>query len=376
MGLDVQFDFIKDGPLRDALESDYHELRTCAEQGAWKAVHVLAGSIVEAVLVEYLAGSGNAKKDPLTMTLGELIAACAKAGVISSKTAELSSAVKAYRNLIHPGRAVRLNERADSDGALVAQSLVSMVVREVVASQQETYGLTAEQIVNKFESDPSALGIAQHLLSEAQEKEVERLLVTVLPARYFNEVDRPFADPRILESHAKLYRAAFNHASDAVRQAVMKRYLQVLREEPGPQVRVYEEEFFRATDLAFVTGKDRELAKAHLFARLREEPSAALVRAADGIGSFLTKKDVVPFVDGLIRAVVYHSEKEGLADMARGCLERQADITPRSRDPEIVKRLDDWVRMFDRRGSSQQAEAVKEIQVAYDLFAAAAPNEN
>jgi hypothetical protein len=97
-------------------------MQSCARNQAWKAVHVLAGSIVEAVLADYLISTGQKSPDPLEMGLAQLIAACKKAGVLNQRTAELSGALKAYRNLIHPGRARRIGEEADADVADVAQS--------------------------------------------------------------------------------------------------------------------------------------------------------------------------------------------------------------------------------------------------------------
>src|ERR1700685_337013 len=106
----IEFEFITDEDLRHTLEADYREMLLCAEHNAWKAVHVLAGSIVEAVLVEYLLSAKLSDVDPLEMSLSQLIAASKKAGVLSAKTSDLSSAVKSYRNLIHPGRLKRLSE--------------------------------------------------------------------------------------------------------------------------------------------------------------------------------------------------------------------------------------------------------------------------
>src|SRR5438132_13102251 len=121
------FDFITDEEFRLALEADFREMEICAEQGAWKAVHVLAGSIIEAVLVDYLLATQRKQPDPLEMSIGQLIAACKKAGVLTQRSAELSGALKSYRNLIHPGRSSRLGETADMDGAIVAKALLSII---------------------------------------------------------------------------------------------------------------------------------------------------------------------------------------------------------------------------------------------------------
>ena len=54
----ADFTFIVDPGLRRGLESDFKELSACLKAEAWKAVHVLAGSIVEAVLIDALGNAG------------------------------------------------------------------------------------------------------------------------------------------------------------------------------------------------------------------------------------------------------------------------------------------------------------------------------
>lgn len=110
---DQGFDFINDQKFRTSLQSDYREILRCIETSAWKAVHVLAGSVVEAIFVDYLIASGYQKRtgnDPMKMELGAVISASKDEKVISQRTANLSSVVQSYRNLIHPGRVIRLNE--------------------------------------------------------------------------------------------------------------------------------------------------------------------------------------------------------------------------------------------------------------------------
>jgi hypothetical protein len=94
---------------------------------AWKAAHVLSGSIVEAVLVDHLLGIGYSKKDPLAMTLEAPIDAGKAEGILSDKAADLSSVIRGYRNLIHPGRVLRLGETVDEEGARIAEALVSLM---------------------------------------------------------------------------------------------------------------------------------------------------------------------------------------------------------------------------------------------------------
>jgi hypothetical protein len=110
-GDDPKFDFISDANFRTSLISDYRELTRCLDTSAWKAVHILAGSVVEAILTDHLMATDYQKrtgKDPLKMDLAGIISACKEENVITDRTADLSSVVRSYRNLIHPGRMIRL----------------------------------------------------------------------------------------------------------------------------------------------------------------------------------------------------------------------------------------------------------------------------
>src|SRR5690349_13104685 len=117
------------------------------ENRCWKTVHVLAGSIIEAVLVDYLIATRDpvkssrhaSQKDPMQMMLGELIVVCKDEGILSLRSAELSTVVKDYRNLIHPGRVVRLQETVDEQGAKVAEALVEMIVKDVESTKRQKY---------------------------------------------------------------------------------------------------------------------------------------------------------------------------------------------------------------------------------------------
>src|SRR5262245_1779190 len=109
----ADFSFIVDPELRQALEADYAELGATIQAHAWKAAHVMAGSVIEAVLVYYLVSTKYQSRNsqaPLKMSFDDLIGACKREHILTDKTADLSSAVKRYRNLIHPGRVLRLEE--------------------------------------------------------------------------------------------------------------------------------------------------------------------------------------------------------------------------------------------------------------------------
>src|SRR6266568_1052437 len=128
------FDFVSGENFRLSLEADYRELDLTMKAGAWKAVHVLAGSIIETLLVDHLVASGYQKrtsKDPLKMRLEDIIAACKTEKALSEKTEQFSHVIRSYRNLIHPGRVVRLSETVDENGATIAHALVNIVIKEL-----------------------------------------------------------------------------------------------------------------------------------------------------------------------------------------------------------------------------------------------------
>src|SRR5712692_9366290 len=137
----ISFDFITDEGFRSCLESDHSELEACLQASAWKSVHVLAGSIIEAILTDHLLFSdleARSKFNPLKIDLATAISTCQQEGVISEKTAHLCSAIKEYRNLIHPDRSVRLGETIDENSARVAHALVGMIVGDVSKKKKET----------------------------------------------------------------------------------------------------------------------------------------------------------------------------------------------------------------------------------------------
>src|SRR5579872_2925896 len=104
----LSFDFITQPEFRKSLEADLGEMQRCLSVNAHKSVHVIAGSIVEALLIDYLIETNaatKAGKDPLKLDLAQAVDLCRKEKIISDRAADLSAVIRGYRNLIHPGRA-------------------------------------------------------------------------------------------------------------------------------------------------------------------------------------------------------------------------------------------------------------------------------
>ncbi len=108
------FAFIGDEKFRQLLKRDFQELEICVESKAFKSVLILSGSIIEAVLLEYFTHypiSGKNHNQTLKLALSDLISKAYATDLISERSKDLSTVIRNYRNLIHPGRKVRTKEQ-------------------------------------------------------------------------------------------------------------------------------------------------------------------------------------------------------------------------------------------------------------------------
>jgi hypothetical protein len=144
-----ELNFIADPDLRTELRDDIGRINRALANGEWKGATVLAGSVVEALLLWALmqrsradiAGaiaraSGKFNKQPSPdgldwWGLHEYIEVAAELAVIKTETAVQTRLTKDFRNLIHPGRAQRLAQKCDRGTALSAVAGVEHVVRDL-----------------------------------------------------------------------------------------------------------------------------------------------------------------------------------------------------------------------------------------------------
>ena len=364
------FDFISNEDFRASLEKDYQELDSCLKAEAWKATHVLAGSIIEAVLIDYLVAEGHINiAAALKLDFGKALSLCKEKKIISSKTNDLSSVIKEFRNLIHPGRIIRLNETLTKDSALVAKSLVHIVLEEVAAQKRINYGYTAEQIVAKINRDSSSDAIIPHLLKETKPIEIERLLIKILPQSYMSSFEEEYTPDYLGPSLIKCFWAAFNLAIEELKAKVMKKYVSILKEESERIVFSYEKAFLRAKDLKYLSEKEISLVKEHLLSRFKEDSTGELLNTLSGIGAFLKSNEVTDFVDYLVRLIIYH-KNAGKKIEAKERLKSEYELASSEIDSKINARLDDWVVHFEKQSLGNFADNIKEIKsdIEFDPF--------
>jgi hypothetical protein len=161
--------FISDEELRNAVERDKKELDSCVENKLSKSTLVLAGSIIEAILVDCFLAFPHPDVTPeqlLTTNLAQLIDWAEQDGWLTQRTRELSTIIKNYRNIIHPGREYRLKEKVDSNSALVAAKLVDIIIQEISENYAKKLGYTAEQAIHKVGIDPTCMSIFPHMIDK------------------------------------------------------------------------------------------------------------------------------------------------------------------------------------------------------------------
>lgn len=372
------FDFMTDEDFRASLEADYHELDLCMKAGAWKAVHVLAGSIIETILLDYLLAIDYAKQTStklLELRLYDIINICKTERILSNKSADLSHIIREYRNLIHPEKMRRIQGTADENGAVVAQALVKMVVEDVAARRREIHGNTAEQLVTKIMRDPSVTSILGHLLKNTKEFEMKRLLLKVLPDRYFyivdpdNWPDGAVPSKTTLSNLEACYRLAFDAVSEETKKEVAKQFVRILQEESADVVACYETAFFRGKDLAYYSAEDAQLVKHHFFSRIKEGMTSSLLRAMEGIGKYLTPEEIDElFVDPFVQSMI-STEVDISADKAKDVFLAEFHKMDSTAEDKVAKRLKDWIGFLEQKAESDvEAEMIKDLLTSVDSF--------
>lgn len=183
------FDFISNDTFRTMLERDKREMESCLQAGNHKSVLILAGSIIEAILVDFFLvflSDNETRKTILKSPLNKLINIAVEENLISERTKDISTVVRNYRNLIHPGKEFRLKERVDKNSANVAANLVEIIIDELRDEFSKKYGYKADAVVAKVRIDPSCGAIFEHMVSQMVPSEKLKLFCSI-PAVCENE---------------------------------------------------------------------------------------------------------------------------------------------------------------------------------------------
>jgi hypothetical protein len=314
----TDFSFLASQDLRRSLESDYRELRSCLSVEAWKAVHVLAGSIVEAILIDILA-TETADSDRLfKQSFDELITDCSKRGLLPEEFQELSIVIRKYRNLIHPGRLLRLNRTADRSGAIIAAEVVDLIATAALRLHKQKYGFTAEQLLEKVRFGESALPLVPFLVNETPPAELDRFLTVTVPTEFLNALQSGDTDIRTDLHLVACFEAVFDAVDEKVKLKVAERFYEIYRSEDEFIVLLYEDYLFQASLLKYLNESQQKLIKSHLLGRSRPDGSGRQLNRFYGIGAYLDAGEADTFAMSLLW-VINGTDPEA-ASRAKMCL--------------------------------------------------------
>jgi hypothetical protein len=147
----TELSFVTDVQLRDSIRRDLGAANRALQNGEWKAATVLAGAAIEALLLWRLqepspgvpaaegaaltlASGGKMKKPGRDMDrwdLDQFIKVVEHLQLLKPDTSSAAQLAKNFRNLIHPGRAIRLNQACDRATALSAVGALEHVIRDL-----------------------------------------------------------------------------------------------------------------------------------------------------------------------------------------------------------------------------------------------------
>ena len=285
----------------------------------------------------------------------------------------MSSVVRQYRNLIHPGRVIRLEEKVDENSATIAQKLVEMIVSETSRRKNEAFGYTAEQVLSKIINDSSVIAILPHVLRNVNEFEIRRLL-RLLPQHYFELISQDeYQDQEeyywvnnATTSIEKCFRIAFDVAPDEVKREVAEKFVSILKEENEHMVMTYEVVFFRISDVVYLSSDETMLIKQHLFARLSKEVTVPVLVALKGVGAFLVSDEIYEFTSSIIKTILYKKDRE-LKDAAREFFVNEYLIMSEDCQSMVRKSLTGWGKFLEKKGQTELAKTVEEIKSSVEF---------
>jgi len=369
----ASFDFITDEDFRTSLEKDFKEMNLCIQTGAHKAAVVIAGSIVESVLIDYvIAENIVAREDALKLDFGKVLTLCKDKKIISEKTSDLSSVIKGYRNLIHPGRALRLNESVDKDTAEVSKALVNIVLAEVEKQKKENYGYTAEQIVSKIRNDSNVIAILPLLIKKTNSIELERLMFKYLPEAYTNDFSYDdYADApseHVQPAMILCFRLAFDAVDEKKKKKVAAWFARIRSEESDQVIEGYGTAFIKASDMQYMSKDDANLVKHHMLGHLNQNMGSLVLDSLSGIGGFIEVADVQKFVDPLTRFVTQKSVMPIWMDKVVSLFELgSSNFSPKVQEA-ITNRLNKWIKSFKERKQDNWVEIINRIKYSMEDF--------
>jgi hypothetical protein len=378
----VDFSFIQNTTLREMLREDYRELLTVLKADAPKSAVVLAGGIIEAVLLDYLRtvefepdkSKSPPDKDLKRAGLAELVAyasrgptpAIAKgAAGMAGAAAALCDGVNQFRNRIHAGRALKGQDRPDMKQAKLVAEAVDLICREVAARALQHQKWAAEAVVAFAESNFMAQRELRKRLRRLTATELRRVLVEVIPSA----VVSGGLHPESLWGCELCFSEAWAIAPGELRSEAALRVLETLESleppnEPSWKIDEALLTLFFPDLLGYLEAEDREALLSMMLPRLSAllDPDSSQPCLV-GIGVYLNPETSRGFVRDLARAAV--GDKKWARDYARESLVREYVVMDEDTRRSTIERIDEAAEKC--RQQNRRDLAIRLTELRYSL---------
>lgn len=365
------FDYIELAEFRSSLQSDYAEMQNCVNASAWKSAQVLAGSIVECLLIDYLSVKYKEKpegKDPLKIDLADAISTCRANGALTDRTADLCAVIRSYRNLIHPGRMIRLKEKSpDKASCNIAVSLIDMIVDDIATSRKEIVGLTAEQILSKINRDDQVIPILSHLLEDVREHQRLRLVLDLIPGAYENLWADEEGDQRIADRLMAAYRVVFDALPKHLKTQVVDHFATMLREGDGQTITNYRRAFINGSDTEYLSPQNVAIVKEHILNCIRPMIGIEDLDAVRGIGKILMPADASAWLSPFLTALVSSAVSEDHKRRLRQAFSLTSATTSSEFDEAVSEKVDSWIEYYKTTDKVRVLEVLESMRSELDI---------
>lgn len=139
-----EFIFIQNSKLREIIERDYQEIQRAFVAQCWKSVLILAGGLIEAILLDglgqisdlALASTKAPKNSDLSKwDLSTLIEVSVELKLVTAGVEKLSHPIREFRNLVHPGYELRKKLTYGREEARIGWEVLNMIHRDLKPSE-------------------------------------------------------------------------------------------------------------------------------------------------------------------------------------------------------------------------------------------------
>jgi hypothetical protein len=304
----------------------------------------------------------------------------------------MSSAVANFRNLIHPGRALRLKDHVDENLALAARAFVHRLCSDLSKESAARYPYRAEDVIEKAEKDVGARTVLENMLGKTRPSEVTRLLTEVGPRAFLSnfhtpenlgvemfpnqdsiddeDVDKYQSLCRVAKidqaADAQAYRLAFDRGSRVQKGTAMHAIAELLKTEDSPAVVALEAELLQVSGLECASDEDRSLIMGDIVDRIcSKNAGKELLDSVAGIGQWLPPERGARFAEALLDKRFWSKVDSGIRRSALSLLEHEYGNLPVA-TRAIVRRTTNTYRDVMK---TQTWDRPEDVQVVNDLIA-------